>query len=142
VAKCDFLPRKDIGKFVKKIIALNIIIYMCVGLIMPGIVSAAQTRAPYTKGSLKNYPGYENLISALQSKHPNWNFTILNTGLDWNDVIKNETVASHGRNLVYYTDSGNWVCSICGNRTYDTRIMEMCIRSNSFILYGSKKLDE
>jgi hypothetical protein len=58
VAKCDFLPRKDIGKFVKKIIALNIIIYMCVGLIMQGIVIAAQTRAPYTKGSLNSYPGY------------------------------------------------------------------------------------
>jgi beta-N-acetylglucosaminidase/uncharacterized protein YraI len=120
VAKCDFLPRKDIGKFVKKIIALNIIIYMCVGLIMPGIVSAAQTRAPYTKGSLNSYPGYENLIRALQAKHPNWNFTILNTGLDWNDVIKNETVASHGRNLIYYTNSGNWVCSTCGDRLYDT----------------------
>lgn len=120
MAKCDFLPRKDIGKFVKKIIALNIIIYMCVGLIMPGIVSAAQTRAPYTKGSLNSYPGYENLIRALQAKHPNWNFTILNTGLDWNDVIKNETVASHGRNLIYYTNSGNWVCSTCGDRLYDT----------------------
>ncbi|MBR2240582.1 MAG: SH3 domain-containing protein [Clostridia bacterium] len=115
-----FLPNVNTGEVIKKFLVLNIIIYICIGFILPGYVFAAQSKYPYSKGKLNNYPGYEKLIQDMQKKHPNWNFTILDTGLDWNDVIKNETVASHGRNLVYYTDSGNWVCSICGNRTYDT----------------------
>ena len=45
---------------------------------------------------------------------------MLYTGLDWNQVIKNETTASHGRNLVYSDKSGAWVCSTCGNKSYDT----------------------
>ena len=118
--KTSFLPRKNLGKIVKKIIALNIIIYICIGLLMPASVFAAQSKYPYSQGRLSNYPGYETLINNLQAKHPNWNFTILETGLDWNDVIKNETVASHGRNLIYYTYSGSWVCSTCGDRLYDS----------------------
>lgn len=120
MAKRDFLPRKDIRKYAKKILILNIIFYICLGLIMPSVINAAQTKYPYSQGRLSQYPGYENLINILQSKHPNWNFTILETGLDWNEVIKNETVASHGRNLIYYTNSGNWVCSTCGDKLYDT----------------------
>lgn len=120
MAKRDFLPRKDIRKYAEKILILNIIFYICLGLIMPSVINAAQTKYPYSQGRLSQYPGYENLINILQSKHPNWNFTILETGLDWNEVIKNETVASHGRNLIYYTNSGNWVCSTCGDKLYDT----------------------
>ncbi|MBR3673782.1 MAG: SH3 domain-containing protein [Clostridia bacterium] len=120
MANRDFLPKMYTRKIIKKIIALNVIIYMCLGIILPSKLFAAQTKYPYSQGSLNNYPGYENLIKNLQSKHPNWNFTILDTGLDWNEVIKNETVASHGRNLIYYTNNGNWVCSTCGDRLYDS----------------------
>ena len=122
MAKSDFLPKINTRKIAKKILILNIIIYICMGLLAPLNIYAAQTKYPYSNGSLKKYPGYEKLIKNLQSKHPNWNFTILDTGLNWNEVIKNETVAAHGRNLVYYTDSGNWVCSICGNKSYDTGV--------------------
>ena len=83
-------------------------------------VYGVQKKFAYTAGSLSGYSGYENLIKNLKAKHPNWTFTILDTGLDWNDVIKNETVASHGRNLIYYTNGGGWVCSTCGDRLYDT----------------------
>ena len=31
----------------------------------------------------------KSLINELQQRHPNWNFTILETGLSWNEVIKN-----------------------------------------------------
>lgn len=120
MAKRDFLPESNLRRYAKKILVLNIIIYICLGLIMPSIINAAQTKYPYSQGCLSQYPGYENLIKILQSKHPNWKFTILETGLDWNEVIKNETVASHGRNLIYYTNSGNWVCSTCGDKLYDT----------------------
>ena len=107
-------------KIVKKLILLNIITYICIGLIFPLNTFAAQKTYPYSQGSLKLYSGYQDLIKKLQEKYPTWSFTILDTGLDWNEVIKNETVASHGRNLIYYTNSGGWVCSTCGDTTYDS----------------------
>lgn len=66
---------------------------------------------------LSNYPGYTELIDTLKKAHPNWNFRILYTGLDWNQVIKNEAV--HGRNLVSSTRTSAWICSICGDKAYD-----------------------
>ena len=120
MAKSGFLPMVYRGKIIKKIIALNIIIYLCFAMLLPMKTFAAQRKYPYYSGSLSSYYGYDSLLQNLKAKHPNWNFTILETGLDWNDVIKNETVAVHGRNLIYYTNTGSWVCSTCGNRTYDS----------------------
>ena len=31
-------------------------------------------------------------IQALHDKHPNWTFEAFNTGLDWNEVLKNEAL--------------------------------------------------
>ena len=79
-----------------------------------------QNTKDYKKGSniLDDYSGYSDLIDNLLKEHPNWTFTILFTGLDWDTVIRNETTASHGRNLVQ-NKSGEWVCSVCGNKAYD-----------------------
>ena len=79
-----------------------------------------QNTKDYKKGSdiLDDYPGYASLLDNLLEEHPNWTFTILFTGLDWDTVIKNETTAVHGRNLVQ-NKSGEWVCSVCGNKAYD-----------------------
>ena len=120
MSKHDVLPKINVRKVATKLVIISIIIYMCIGMLLPSYTWAAQTKYPYSKGGLSKYSGYDTLIQNLQAKHPNWNFTILDTGLDWNEVIKNETVASHGRNLIYYTYSGNWVCSSCGNRSYDS----------------------
>lgn len=80
----------------------------------------AQNTKDYKKGSnmLDDYPGYSALLDDLLEEHPKWTFTILYTGLDWDTVIKNETTATHGRNLVQ-GKSGEWVCSVCGNKAYD-----------------------
>lgn len=69
------------------------------------------------------YPGIKERIKQLQSKYPNWNFKILYTGLDWNEVISNE-YTGHGtspKNLVYKTSNyqGQWICAICGEKGYD-----------------------
>ena len=79
-----------------------------------------QNTKVYKKGSniLDDYPGYSDLLDNLLEEHPNWTFTILFTGLDWNTVIRNETTVEHGRNLVQ-GKSGAWVCSICGDKAYD-----------------------
>ena len=119
--KNSILPAKvNARKIAKKLIILNIIAYICIGILLPKYTFAAQTKVSYTQGSLSKYSGYEELIKNLKAKHSNWTFTILYTGLDWNEVIKNETVASHGRNLIYYTNSGSWVCSTCGDKAYDS----------------------
>ena len=70
------------------------------------------------------YPQIKEMIQKLKQEHPNWNFKILYTDLDWNEVIENEYVG-HGaspRNLVPTNSSyeGEWICSICGEKTYDS----------------------
>lgn len=79
-----------------------------------------QNTKDYKKGSniLDKYPGYSSLLDNLLEEHPKWSFTILFTGLDWDTVIKNETTAAHGRNLVQ-NKSGEWVCPVCGDKPYD-----------------------
>ena len=70
------------------------------------------------------YPQIKEMIQNLKNEHPNWNFKILYTDLDWNEVIENEYVG-HGsspRNLVPTSSSyaGEWRCPICGDTTYDS----------------------
>ena len=108
-----------------KCISILLITILLVGIIINIFMSnevqaKSQNTKDYKKGSniLDNYPGYASLIDNLLEKHPNWTFTILYTGLDWDTVIKNETTVAHGRNLVQ-NKSGEWVCSACGNKPYD-----------------------
>ena len=118
--KHTFFQTVNMKKTVKKIIIMNIVILMILTIILPNVAYGAQKRYAYTNGALRNYAGYDGLIQTLKQNHPNWTFTVLDTGLDWNDVIKNETVAVHARNLIYYTNGGSWVCSTCGDRLYDS----------------------
>ena len=101
------------------IVVFITIIFMNV-LIINETQAKAQNTKDYKKGSdmLKKYPGYSSLLDNLIKEHPKWTFTILYTGLDWNTVIKNETTIAHGRNLVQ-NKSGEWVCSVCGDKAYD-----------------------
>ena len=68
------------------------------------------------------YPGYRALIDELKRLHPSWNFTLLYTELNWADVIVNETQGhfESPKSLIYYDKGGQWVCSICGTKTYDS----------------------
>lgn len=106
-------------KLVSIILIFTILIYIFISLMYKNKVYAAtQTRESYSS-KINNYPGYKELIEKLKVAHPNWNFTIFYTGLDWNQVIKNETTAYHGRNLVSHTRPSSWFCSICGDKKYD-----------------------
>lgn len=105
---------KTIAFIIVFIITINVIF----GLFNTKTVYAAQERqAVSTK--LNNYPGYAELINKLRAAHPNWNFTIFYTGLDWNQVIKNETTAWHGRNLIDSSKTGDWICPTCNDKKYD-----------------------
>jgi beta-N-acetylglucosaminidase len=49
--------------------------------------------------AIKDFPSsYQTSLLALQNKYPNWTFVPLQTKLDWNTVVSNQTV--NGRSLV------------------------------------------
>ena len=112
-------------KKLSKLISITIIIIMLLVLIINFLsieVKAAQYKEPESKTTkLSNYPGYTELINNLKEQHPTWTFTIFFTGLDWNQVLKNETTEEHARNLVPATRTGEWLCAYCeaNKKTYD-----------------------
>lgn len=72
------------------------------------------------------YPQVKEVLQKLKSEHPNWNFKILYTDINWNEAIANEYVG-HGnspRNLVPANNTrydGDWICSACGkDKFYDS----------------------
>ena len=109
---------------IKFIYILTMIFFLsCIFLSVMNVeVQAAQYTEKYTTSEKFNsnlYPGYTTLIESLKEAHPNWTFTILYTGLDWNQVIKNETTAVHGRNLISGSKTGEWICPKCADDKYD-----------------------
>lgn len=113
-----------------KIISITIICiilsYVFLNLTCSNSYAASQTlSSEINKIDEKKYPGVKKLINTLQTSHPNWKFKVLYTGLNWNTVIANEYVG-HGRsprNLVpanMNSYSGDWVCSVCGTKRYDS----------------------
>ena len=58
---------------------------------------------------------YKNSLRVLHSKYPNWVFTAVQTGLNWNDVIFNESKV--GTNLVYITRDDS--CKSSNSAAYD-----------------------
>ena len=104
----------------KLIKCISILLIMIFTMLMVNVLFIGESQAKeqntkdYTKGSsmLDDYPGYSELLDSLLEKHPDWTFTILYTGLDWNTVIRNETTEEHGRNLVQ-GKTGEWLCQTC-----------------------------
>jgi len=86
---------------------------------MPSAYAITQSKKAYTESNLDAYPGFKERIDALRQAHPNWNFTIFYTDLDWSTVIENETTKRHGRSLVYKDKTGEWLCPFCLD-PYDT----------------------
>ena len=75
-------------------------------LLFIGIVIYDQAIASEKTNGIETFPeSYQGYLTELAKKHPNWTFTALYTGLDWNYVISQENV--FGKNLVpkNYTDS-------------------------------------
>lgn len=55
---------------------------------------------------------YKDGLRALHAQYPNWVFTAQQTGLDWNDVIANESVV--GTNLVSTGSISSWKSTAAG----------------------------
>ena len=112
-----------------KNIAIFLSLIMIITIILPctNIVSyGSQYRESTNIDELdeNKYPGYKKLLKTIQEQNPNWTFTFLYTGLDWDTVIYNETV-SHGDNLIQGKD-GEWVCtaSTCINEDGTSKAYE------------------
>lgn len=62
---------------------------------------------------IENFPeSYRPYLYELKRKYPNWEFTALYTGIDWNEVIKNEY--GNDKNLVPLNYSDEWKCKDVG----------------------------
>lgn len=117
-----FMKNKiHLKRIITILVVLNILVYCLLGIMPINNVYGAQVKQTKESVSskLSKYPGYTELINKLRKDHPKWNFTILYTGLDWNQVIKNETSAWHGRNLITSSKTGDWICPTCGDSKYD-----------------------
>lgn len=117
--------RKKYASSYKKrlaVISIVLLIIMLSNVLLPqiNIISyGSQYREPTTIEEIDEtqYPGYKELLTTLKEEHPNWTFTLLYTGLNWNDVLYNEQeVIGHDSNLVQ-GKNGEWVCqaSSCMN---------------------------
>ena len=78
------------------------------------IISCNQQSQASTKLSgIESFPdSYKPYLYELKRKHPNWEFTALYTGIDWNTAISNEY--ANDKNLVPISYSDNWKCLIPG----------------------------
>ena len=105
-----------IKRALRFILVFAIIFYLAIEIIYNREIQARQRTNDLS--NLENYQEIYTNVQELKTSHPNWNFTILYTGLDWNTVLANETTAVHTRSLLYYTlakgNAADWVCPDCG----------------------------
>ena len=93
---------KKQGKY-KKLIFIGLLFF----LILAMIVISFRTDASTQKEGIENFPSsYQGYLKELAKNHPNWKFTALYTGLDWNEVIQEENI--FGKNLVPKNYSDRW----------------------------------
>lgn len=118
--------QKKSGRKIKAIFAM-IIVMLIISNIFLGIIETNEVLAATTSEDINaidssKYPGIKEQLQQLKNKHPNWNFKILYTNIDWNEAIAKEYLG-HGsspKNLVPQSHDSSWICSICGvNKSYD-----------------------
>ena len=112
---------------VKKVlisVLIFILTIIVINLIIPKTVQAVtQIRSTEIETiDDEKYPGIKQMVQELKTAHPNWNFKILYTGIDWEEVVINEYTGHGGspKNLVPATTacSGEWVCESCTESKY------------------------
>lgn len=115
------------NKHMKKIVAIFLIVISLSAFLIANIcirpIKADSIRYMYDGNNLdvSKYSGFKEKMDGIKANHPNWNFIIMETGLDFEQVIKAEYTGHFEtpKNLIQ-GKSGAWICSICGDRVYDT----------------------
>ena len=122
------MKKKYVMNFLSIMLIITLILYTVINLIICGNKSFAainQTQSTDINSIDSNkYPQIKEMLQKLKSQHPNWNFKILYTDIDWNEAIANEYVGHNDkpRNLAPANNSkydSTWRCAVCGNTTYD-----------------------
>ncbi len=98
------------------------------GAVNTGYVSSLYVRLPVSYSTDANFEAYltsqgfpesyKNGLRQLHAQYPNWVFVAKNTGLDWEDVIENESLL--GRNLVSASSISSWKSVESGAYDWDT----------------------
>ena len=104
-------------KKIISVILMFIMIFSVLGVFI-NTSNADSYRYTYNGSNLDTgkYPGYKEKIDAIKSAHPNWNVVIMETNLDWNQVIIAESSFSSATSpySLIQGKSGAWLCSTCG----------------------------
>ena len=108
----------------RKVVPAILVVILIVNLLilLKDEVNADSYRYTYNGNNIdtNKYPGVKEKIDILKRNHPNWTFTIMETGLEWNQVIKAEYSGHWGSPLnLVQGRSGSWICTICGDHPYD-----------------------
>ena len=128
--------KNTLSKVIWAVLLITLLFYIIYGLFVNEVNAAySSNRYTYNGSNLDTnaYPGFKEKIDILRKNHPNWTFTIMETGLDWSQVITAETAGhwSSPKNLIQ-GKSGAWICSTCGDTVYDSgswkHASEMAIR--------------
>ena len=89
-----------------KIVAILVVLILIFGLIFSiffrnNVEAAESYRYTYNSSNFNSntYPGFKEKIDALKKAHPNWTFTIMETGLDWEQAITAESAGHWGSPL-------------------------------------------
>ena len=128
--------KNTLSKVISALLLIILLLYIICNLFKNEVNAAySSNRYEYNGSNLDSnvYPGFEERLDALKKSHPNWTFTIMKTGLDWNQVITAETAGHFGSPLnLIQGKSGAWICSTCGDTAYDNgswkHASEMAIR--------------
>lgn len=106
----------------KKILAsilIMIIVFVGINMILINSSVLADSHRFDYNGELNEgkYPGFKTKLDAIKRERPGWKIRIMETGLDWNEVIRREGdgVGRSPRSLVQ-GKYGEWIVS---NQTYD-----------------------
>lgn len=106
----------------KKILAsilIMIIVFVGINVILINSSVLADSHRFDYNGELNEgkYPGFKAKLDAIKRERPGWKIRIMETGLDWNEVIRREGdgVGRSPRSLVQ-GKYGEWIVS---NQTYD-----------------------
>ena len=118
-------------KFIKKLLFILVLI---ISYMVVNIMSGSERFSAFAVNQSvstdinsidsNQYPQIKEMLQTLKNQHPNWNFKILYTDIEWKDAIANEYVGhkSSPRNLVTANNSkydGEWICKVCGATKYD-----------------------
>ncbi|MCL2384058.1 MAG: hypothetical protein FWC79_08180 [Oscillospiraceae bacterium] len=128
------MKKNVIKKYISIVLILTLGIYSFLGLFaFEQNTSEASTMQPARTSTNiagideTRYPGYRERIQALQNQHPNWNFVLFYTGIDWNEAVTGQ-LQGHGATPTSLFEfsagvrDGDWHCHLCGVRGFDTGV--------------------